>query len=84
MYVPFLVVLTAAGTPPLLAAFVLAYASNLCAGLTHYGTTPAPIYFAAGYVTQRTWWRLGLVVSIVNLTIWLTIGLLWWRLLGYW
>ncbi len=84
MYVPFLVVLTAAGTPPLLAAFALAYASNLCAGLTHYGTTPAPIYFAAGYVSQRTWWRLGLVASVVNLTIWLTVGLLWWRLLGYW
>jgi DASS family divalent anion:Na+ symporter len=84
MYVPFLVVLTAAGTPPLLAAFALAYASNLCAGLTHYGTTPAPIYFAAGYVSQRTWWRLGLVASVVNLTIWLTVGLLWWRFLGYW
>ncbi|MGQ9897059.1 MAG: DASS family sodium-coupled anion symporter [Acidobacteriota bacterium] len=84
MYVPFLVVLIAASTPSLLAAFVLAYASNLCAGLTHYGTTPAPIYFAAGYVSQRTWWRLGLVASLVNLILWLTVGLLWWRFLGYW
>ncbi|MFQ3639028.1 MAG: DASS family sodium-coupled anion symporter [Chloracidobacterium sp.] len=84
MYVPFLVVMTAAGAPPLLSAFGLAYASNLCAGLTHYGTTPAPIYFAAGYVTQRAWWRLGLAASLVNLVIWLTIGGLWWRWLGYW
>ncbi|MCS7079204.1 MAG: anion permease [Chloracidobacterium sp.] len=84
MYVPFLVVLLAAGAPALLAAFVLAYASNLCAGLTHYGTTPAPIYFAAGYVGQRTWWRLGLVTSLANLAVWLTIGVFWLRLLRYW
>lgn len=84
MYVPFLIVLLAAGTPAPLAAFALAYASNLCAGLTHYGTTPAPIYFAAGYVGQRTWWRLGLAASLVNLAVWLTVGVFWLRLLGRW
>ncbi|OYT71527.1 MAG: anion permease [Chloracidobacterium sp. CP2_5A] len=84
MYAPFLVVLLAAGTPPLLGALVLAYASNLCAGLTHYGTTPAPIYFAPGYVSQRAWWRLGLLASLVNLVVWLAVGALWWKALGRW
>src|SRR5678815_5221445 len=60
MFVPFLIVILAAGAPPYLAVLSLAYFSNLAAALTHYGTTPAPIYFGAGYTTQRTWWTLGL------------------------
>ena len=84
MYVPFLSVMLVADAPPAVAAMSLAYASNLMAGLTHYGTTPAPIYFGAGYVSQATWWRLGLVASAASLTIWLTFGLAWWRVLGLW
>ena len=57
MYTPFLVVILAAGTPPYLAVLSLAYFSNLGASLTHYGTTPAPIYFGADYLKQRTWSR---------------------------
>jgi DASS family divalent anion:Na+ symporter len=84
MYVPFLAVMLATGAPPAVAALSLAYASNLMAGLTHYGTTPAPIYFGAGYVSQATWWRIGLVASVVNLAIWMTVGPPWWKLLGLW
>jgi DASS family divalent anion:Na+ symporter len=70
--------------PPILAVLLLAYGSNLQAALTHYGTTPAPIYFGAEYVTQREWWRVGFFVSVLTLTIWGTIGLVWWKLLGWW
>lgn len=84
MYIPFLAVVLAAGAPAPLAAHMLAYLSNLMAGLTHYGTTPAPIYFGAGYVAQTTWWRLGLIASWVNLAIWFGIGPAWWRMLGWW
>lgn len=84
MYTPFLVVSLAAGAPAAIAVLLLAYCSNLCASLTHYGTTPAPIYFGAGYMTQRTWWRLGLIASIPSLAIWATVGPLWWKLLGWW
>jgi DASS family divalent anion:Na+ symporter len=83
MYKPFLAVIIAAGAPPLLAVLALAYASNLSACLTHYGTTSAPIYFGAGYVKQRTWWLLGLIVSIPNLLIWTLIGFVWWKVLGW-
>ena len=84
MFIPFLVVLIAAGTPAMLAVAMLAYFSNLSASLTHYGTTTAPIYFGANYVTQRDWWRLGLFVSFATLTIWTVAGLAWWKFLGWW
>lgn len=84
MYIPFLIVILAAGAPPYLAVLSLAYFSNLDASLTHYGTTPAPIWFGAGYVKQRTWWWLGLVISVANILIWVTIGFAWWKLLGWW
>jgi divalent anion:Na+ symporter, DASS family len=84
MYTPFLVVILAAGAPPYLALFSLAVFSNLNASLTHYGTTPAPIYFGAGYVTQQTWWRLGLLASLANIPIWVIVGFAWWKILGLW
>jgi divalent anion:Na+ symporter, DASS family len=84
MFVPFLIVILAAGTPVNLAVLSLAYFSNLGASLTHYGTTPAPIYFGAGYTTQRTWWTLGLITSIVTIVIWSLVGFTWWKILGYW
>jgi DASS family divalent anion:Na+ symporter len=84
MYIPFLAVIIAAGAPPILAVLMLAYFSNLGASLTHYGTTPAPIWFGAGYVKQRTWWWLGLIVSVPNILIWAIAGLGWWKILGWW
>jgi len=84
MFVPFLVVIMGAGAPPHLAVLLLAYFSNLCAALTHYGTTPAPIYFGARYTTQRAWWKLGFIVSLVTITIYSTLGVAWWKLLGWW
>jgi DASS family divalent anion:Na+ symporter len=84
MYIPFLVVIIAAGAPPVLAVLMLAYFSNLSASLTHYGTTPAPIWFGGRYVKQRTWWYLGFVASVANILIWTVVGLLWWKILGWW
>jgi DASS family divalent anion:Na+ symporter len=84
MFVPFLAVTTVVGAPIGLSVFLLAYLSNLSAGLTHYGTTPGPIYFGTGYVKLRTWWTTGLFASAINIAVWSTVGLLWWRTLGWW
>jgi DASS family divalent anion:Na+ symporter len=84
MFVPFIAVLIAAGAPPMLAAVMLAYYANLSASLTNYGTTTAPIYFGAGYVTQKEWWKYGLIVSFATIMIWSTAGLAWWKVLGWW
>jgi DASS family divalent anion:Na+ symporter len=84
MFVPFLIVILAAGTPTYLGVLSLAYFSNLGAALTHYGTTPAPIYFGAGYTTQRTWWALGLITSLITITVWSLVGFTWWKILKLW
>ena len=84
MYAPFLALAIAVGAPPVLAALVLAFFSNLFASLTHYGTAPAPILFGSGNVEIGDWWRLGALVSVVNVAIWLGAGSPWWRLLGLW
>lgn len=84
MFVPFLIVILAAGAPPYLAVLSLAYFSNLAAALTHYGTTPAPIYFGSGYTSQRTWWWIGLITSVTTIVLWSVVGVAWWKLLRLW
>ena len=84
MFPPFLAVMIGAGAPPYLAAMSLAFFSGIMNGITHYGTGPAPIYFNAGYMDQKTWWLLGLVISFVNIGIFLTAGFAWWKYLGLW
>ncbi|MCI0642695.1 MAG: anion permease [Gemmataceae bacterium] len=84
MYPAFVAVLMLAGVPPALAACSFAFVTNLSAGLTHYGTTPGPIIFNTNYVPMETWWRVGFLLSVVNLVIWLTLGLAWWKVLGLW
>ena len=84
MYIPFLTVILAAGAPPYLAVLSLAYFSNLCASLTHFGTTSAPIYFGTGYISQRRWWWIGLLASLINIPIWVIFGFTWWKLLKLW
>lgn len=84
LYPAFLAAALACGCPPMPAALALAYFSNLDAGITHYGTGSAPVFFGAGYVTQSEWWRIGFILSVANLVIWLGIGPWWWRLTGLW
>lgn len=84
MFIPFLAVTVAVGAPAGLTVLALTYFANLSAGLTHYGTTPAPVYFGLGYVTQRRWWTVGFMASVLNILIWSVAGLAWWKFLGWW
>lgn len=84
MFPAFVAVLAAKGAPIGLVCYALACFSNFAAGLTHYGTTPAPMFFAHDYVSMKMWWRIGFVLSLVNILVWSTVGFLWWKFLGYW
>ena len=84
MYPPFLVLLIGLGAPPALVVYSMVFINNLMAGLTHYGTTTSPVIFIEGYVTFKDWWRVGFFASVLNLAIWLPVGMLWWKFLGHW
>lgn len=84
MFPAFFAVAIGLGAPPLVAALAFGFFSSLNAAMTHYGTGPAPIVFGAGYLTQPEWWRIGFVISLLHLAIWLPIGFLWWKTLGLW
>ena len=84
MYGTFLVVAINAGAPPMVIALFLGAGSSLSAGLTNFGTGTAPVYFGTNYVTTAEWFRVGFIVSVVNLLIWSVVGGVWWKVLGYW
>jgi len=84
MFTPFVGVLIAMGAPVGLVVFAFACFANLAAGLTNYGTTPAPMFFAQEYVTLGRWWKVGAAVSVLNLAIWSSVGFLWWKVIGLW
>lgn len=84
MYAAFAAVAVAAGAPAGLTAMTFACLTGLMGGLTHYATGPAPIYFGAGYLSQAEWWKIGFMLSIVNLICFLGIGSMWWKIIGLW
>lgn len=84
MFPPFAAVLLARGAPPGLVVFAFACFVSLAAGLTHYGTTPSPMFYGQNYTSFRTWWKVGFACSVANLLIWTTVGFAWWKLIGIW
>lgn len=73
----------ALGAPPMLYALILSAVSSLMMTLTHYATGTAPVIFGSGYNTLGQWWKVGFVMSVVNLVVWIGVGLVWWKVLGY-
>lgn len=84
MFPAFFSIGLALGAPPYFLFFALASSSNLFACLTHYGTGCAPILFGSEYVNLKTWWKMGALMSVIFLIIWVGIGGLWWKVLGLW
>ena len=84
MYAIFVSIAIAAGAPPMLSALVFGMFSNLYMATTHYSGGPAPILFGCGYVPLSTWWKIGFLMSLVIIPIWLILGSAWWKMLGFW
>jgi divalent anion:Na+ symporter, DASS family len=78
-----LALMIAAGVPAFPAAIALGCLSNVCGCLTQYAIGSAPVMFGAGYVSQGEWWRVGFIMSVVYLAVFLLVGPLWWKLVGY-
>jgi divalent anion:Na+ symporter, DASS family len=74
----------ALGAPPMAFALLLAGVSSIMMTLTHYATGTSPIIFGSGYTTLGQWWITGLVMSVINIVVWVIVGGFWWKVLGYW
>jgi DASS family divalent anion:Na+ symporter len=74
----------ALGAPALPLALIMAAASSIMMTLTHYATGTSPIIFGSGYTTLGQWWKAGFAMCLLLIFIWVTVGGLWWKLLGYW
>ena len=60
------------------------FIGNLFGGLAHYSSGPAGVVYGSGYVTTTEWFRVGFMISVVNIVIWTVIGGAWMKLLGMW
>ncbi|MDH6250587.1 DASS family divalent anion:Na+ symporter [Chryseobacterium sp. H1D6B] len=83
MYAALLGVGVAVGIPPMLLAMMLGFLGSIYGVLTHYGHGPAPVFFGSGYVELKAWWLRGLEIGIVLLIIYMVVGGLWMKVLGY-
>ena len=84
MYAIFVTIAITAGAPPMLSALVFGFFSNLYMATTHYSGGPAPILFGCGYVPLSKWWKIGFLMSLVIIPIWLILGSSWWKIVGLW
>eukprot|EP00191_Tetraselmis_sp_GSL018_P008793 CAMPEP_0177605164 /NCGR_PEP_ID=MMETSP0419_2-20121207/16545_1 /TAXON_ID=582737 /ORGANISM="Tetraselmis sp., Strain GSL018" /LENGTH=553 /DNA_ID=CAMNT_0019099275 /DNA_START=187 /DNA_END=1848 /DNA_ORIENTATION=+ len=82
MYTAFLSVATSCGAPGLPAALALGQLSNLMGCLTFYGIGSGPPFYNANYVSQGDWYKLGGLLSVFYLAVWLGVGSIWWRAIG--
>lgn len=73
----------ALGAPPLLYAFIMIASGNVMMALTHYATGTAPVVFGTGYVSLKKWWSVGFIVSVMDIVIMILVGLVWWKVLGF-
>ncbi|ASK28238.1 DASS family sodium-coupled anion symporter [Neisseria chenwenguii] len=74
----------ALGAPPMLFALVMAAATGIMMSLTHYASGSSPVIYGSNYVTMQEWWKAGFIMSVLEILIFGTIGILWWKVLGYW
>ena len=72
-----------AGAPLMPMLFIIAFSSSTGGVLTHYGSALGPVLFGTGYVDQKPWWKCGAACGILLIVIYMTIGLAYWKLLGY-
>lgn len=82
LYAVFLTIGVQLSVPAMPMALMLAASSSLFCSLTQYAAVRGAILFGSGFVPVGPWWRTGFVVSLVNLFIFFTVGLLWWKALG--
>lgn len=84
MYVAFLAAAITLGAPPLMAALVLGYISNLFTSITQYSGGASPALFGTGFNTVGQWWRVSFIAALASIAVWMIVGGSWMKLIGFW
>lgn len=64
--------------------FLIAFATCYSTALTQYGGALGPVLFGEGYVGQWMWWFIGGMQVLMSFAVHMTIGLPYWKLIGFW
>ncbi|KAJ2206387.1 hypothetical protein EV180_007119 [Coemansia sp. RSA 518] len=71
------------GCPPKLLTILVALFSSLAGILTPFSTGSVAIYASQGYISQPKWFMFGLLFSVLSLVVVFTVGLIWWKIIGW-
>jgi DASS family divalent anion:Na+ symporter len=71
------------GCSPWLVTALMACFSSLSACLTTFSTGSVVLYYSQGFFTQGRWFMVGHLVIAVYFLLYGTVGMVWWKILGY-
>ncbi|KAI8334395.1 Sodium/sulfate symporter [Chlamydoabsidia padenii] len=71
------------GANPMILTALLAYFGALGGCMTNFSTGTAAMYYAPGYVGRSKWFAVGCILALFYILVYFTIGLGWWKLLGW-
>ncbi|KAJ1920263.1 hypothetical protein IWQ60_007045 [Tieghemiomyces parasiticus] len=80
---PLLMAAANLGCPPLPAIAIVSYLGPLSACVTNYSTGVLSMYFSEKYIERSAWFRLGLIMLVVYMAVYATVGVAWWKLLQW-
>ncbi|MGR5063911.1 DASS family sodium-coupled anion symporter [Photobacterium sp. DNB22_13_2] len=70
------------GVSPLVAVLAVAGITNLGCNLSTYSHARNPLLMGYGFHTDSEWMKVGMVIAITGFIVFMTVGLIWWNLLG--
>ncbi|KAL1925042.1 uncharacterized protein VTP21DRAFT_4696 [Calcarisporiella thermophila] len=80
---PFLEAGKKLGSPPMVVIAMIGYFSALGGCMTNFSTGTVAMYYTEGRISRASWFGIGLMVASVHILIYLSVGLGWWRVLGW-
>jgi len=83
LYSAFLSLMLKTGLPGKLAAFSLAFSTNLFGAISTYSSAQAAGYYGTGYIPMKDMFVTGGLLALVWYTIFAVVGAVWWDFLGW-
>ncbi|WP_058912504.1 anion permease [Entomohabitans teleogrylli] len=77
----FALLANASGAPVMLTALALLFSNSYGGCVTHYGGAAGPVIFGVGYNDIKSWWIIGLVITLLTFALQMTLGVWWWEFL---